>query len=509
MRCNLYKKLIIFFLLAVFLLNGVCLGWRVGHTRKTSFRPLGNSYPVAISPDQKRAAIIEVTSLTFRVRLFVDKKPGNSYSGIDGDSVTFSPDSQTVAYFAKQNKQWVFVIGDQEVKIFSSAKSNPIFSNDGKRCAAMIKDAGDWLVYIHGDGVHECANTKTYKNVKDFKFSADSSKAGYLAQLPDQKWVAVVNNQESPAYDFIKWLTFSPDSRHVAYGVVNGNKEYVVMDGKEEKQYDLISPSNFAFSPDSQSFAYVAHSGRKALVVNNGKEIGEYEGIAPNCLIYRQKLIYITRTVCQYQLIVDGKPEKAYDQIGFVMLNPNGDRLVYCAMDNRQWQIVDNGKEGSKYDEIAAPLFSANGEHFAYKARSGSKFFMVVDGVKQAEYDDIQNFIFSADGLQTAYLVYLNKEKFVVKNGREDEPCREIYGDTLTFSPDGSYFLYAAKKILDDSLYINGKKSGHFGKIVSRIVFDDVNKIHFIGVMESEVYNAVANITMHFTYCRYYDLLLQ
>jgi len=51
--------------------------------------------------------------------------------------------------------------------------------------------------------------------------------------------------------DFSSWdqesLRVTPDSKHVAYVAGIGNKKFVVVDGKEEKQYDTIVRGEVVF----------------------------------------------------------------------------------------------------------------------------------------------------------------------------------------------------------------------------------------------------------------------
>lgn len=72
----------------------------------------------------------------------------------------------------------------------------------------------------------------------------------------------------------------SPDGRRIAY--VNsayipkiGNKQFVVVDGKEGEKYDEIM-GNIDFSPDSKRFAYAAKKEGKTLVVVDGKESRQF-----------------------------------------------------------------------------------------------------------------------------------------------------------------------------------------------------------------------------------------
>ncbi|MGE5583332.1 MAG: hypothetical protein ACM3X9_12460 [Bacillota bacterium] len=494
------KKALIFSLLAIFLFTGVVCGMKIGYTKKVSIKKLGDYYPVAISPDQGRAAVLDVANLALKVHLLVDGKAGKTYDGIDTSMVTFSPDSQSFAYYARKNKRWLLVIGDEEVKICNGAQGRPLFSNDGKRCAAILEDEGEWMVFARGED-----SNRSYLHIKDLQFSPDSSKMGYLAQRPDEKWVAVINQTESLPYDSIKWLVFSPDSRHIAFSASKDEKEFVVIDGKEGNQYNKISDSNYGFSPDGQDFAYFAHSGQKWILVKNGEEMAEYENIISNSLKYKEKLFFMASTETKSMLVIDGKPEKPYDRIGFIRTNSTANRIIYSAMENGQWFRVENGIEGKKYDQVSDPVFSENGEHFAYKAQVGQRRLMVIDDIEHPAYDDVSNLIFSSDGTQTAYIGTLGKKRFVVRNGQAENSYKGINKKTLCFSTDGKYLVYEA----NDTLIINNKKSGYFGDIVSKIAFDDLNKLYFIGVTKSSIYNPYTHIYMEFTYCNRYDLELE
>jgi len=80
-------------------------------------------------------------------------------------------------------------------------------------------------------------------------------------------------------YDAIGPPFFSPDSKRLAYGAKTGDKLFVVLDGKEEKQYDGILGGTPVFSPDSKRVAYGAKTGDKLFMVVDGKEEKQYDGI--------------------------------------------------------------------------------------------------------------------------------------------------------------------------------------------------------------------------------------
>jgi roadblock/LC7 domain-containing protein len=93
------------------------------------------------------------------------------------------------------------------------------------------------------------------------------------------KWFVVVDGKEGKQYDGIVGSPiFSPDGKRVAYAAVIGDKQFVVVDGKEGKQYDGIVGSPI-FSPDSKRVAYAAVIGDKQFVVLDGKEEKQYDVI--------------------------------------------------------------------------------------------------------------------------------------------------------------------------------------------------------------------------------------
>ncbi|HLA36860.1 MAG TPA: hypothetical protein VJZ02_00155, partial [Candidatus Brocadiales bacterium] len=81
-------------------------------------------------------------------------------------------------------------------------------------------------------------------------------------------------------------LTVSPDGKRVAYWAQVGNKRFVVVDGKEEKQYDDIVAGTLIFSPDSKRVAYGAIVGNKWFAVVDGKEEKQYDGIGRGTPIF-------------------------------------------------------------------------------------------------------------------------------------------------------------------------------------------------------------------------------
>jgi len=103
-------------------------------------------------------------------------------------------------------------------------------------------------------------------------FSPDSLRLAYPVSLEPERWSLVVDGKQGPSYDEIGAITFSPDSRHVAYVAIREGSQMVVLDGSEQRAYDNVG--SVVFGPDGRELAYVAREGDSWRVVL-GKQAGK------------------------------------------------------------------------------------------------------------------------------------------------------------------------------------------------------------------------------------------
>jgi hypothetical protein len=101
---------------------------------------------------------------------------------------------------------------------------------------------------------------------ESFTVSPDSQRVAYVAQLGDKQLVVVDGKEEEP-YDGIGTLIFSLDSQRVAYGAQVGDKWFVVVDGKEEKPYDGIVRGGSIIFDSADSLHYLALKGADIYLV--------------------------------------------------------------------------------------------------------------------------------------------------------------------------------------------------------------------------------------------------
>ncbi|MGD0233223.1 MAG: hypothetical protein ABSC55_01660 [Syntrophorhabdales bacterium] len=190
--------------------------------------------------------------------------------------------------------------------------------------------------------------------------------------------------------DFSAWapksFKVSPDGTRLAYGAKAGNKWFVVVDGKEGKQYDIIMEGTPLFSPDSKRVAYVAEMGGKCFVVLDEKEEKQYDLIMEGTPIFSpdsKRVAYDAQLDNKRCVIMDGKEEKQYDGIGAgsLVFSPDSKRLAYVAGVRNKWLAVVDGKEGKQYDGIVTigggRIIFDSAEHLHYLAQEDSNIYLV------------------------------------------------------------------------------------------------------------------------------------
>ncbi len=163
--------------------------------------------------------------------VFVNDEQSPKYGGIVNDSLSFSPDSQRVAWGALRDGNKVVVV-------------------DGKEYSALDGSAEGMPVW-----------------------SPDSQRFAYFAATDDGKLAAVVDGQPGEPWDSVirESFVFSPDSSRFAFVAKDGNAGRVIVDGKPGPRYRNVA--GFTFSPDGRHFAYVAMFEQSMAIIVDGVEM--------------------------------------------------------------------------------------------------------------------------------------------------------------------------------------------------------------------------------------------
>ncbi len=340
--------------------------------------------------------------------------------------------------------------------------------------------------------------------------SPDARRFAYVI-FPGDKRRAVIDGVKSREYDHVvSYIFFSPDSKHVAYGAMSGDASFVVLDGKEGKRYDEVCfgfREGIYFSPDSSRMAYIAArrikepegepsdpdyddtACYKSFVVIDGREEKEYDRITGLTFSKNGKRFGYTAKVglkenqlkmslpeeWDYEkefVVVDGVEYKKYDEIRGLVFSADGKHFACAARTEPldedahraeyDWCIVLDGNESSKYCEVGNPVFSPDGRHFAYGVETDSKAFVVLDGKEQKKgygsisprlYPDV---VFSHDSKRHAYAAYHDRGQVLILDGKVTTcHCDPMH---FIFSPDNKRYAYTAYKGGAYVLVLDGKE---------------------------------------------------
>lgn len=437
---------------------------------------------LTVSPDSQHIAYVARNNKKyFVVKDGIGQKP---YDDIAKGSPIFSPDSQKVIYGGQKGNNWCIVSGTQEMKLYKNI-SRPLVSSDSKRLAYVASDSDKGKSFVVIDGKEE---RRQYDGVimKPFSliFSPDSSRFAYTA-VKNKKMFLVCDGKESKAYDRIGSVNFSWDSKHIAFIAMDGTgKMFLVSDGVESEKHERIML--FLYSYDSKRLAYVAFDKNKWAVYVDGKPGPSFDNLSvPRFSPDSAKIAYTAAVKKDKMgLMVDHKqvgPD--CDEFSYLMFSPDSAHVLVAAKKGAKWSIVTDGVEGQAYDAVAFPIFSPDYKHMAYVVKKEGREMIVHDGKEGPSYDGAISPIFSPDS-QHILAVCKKKDKYVVVVDGKENMSYDLVSEPA-FSPDSKHYAYMAKR--DDRWFIvadgNEGKERFIGFIKeSKLAFTSNNKFSALGI---------------------------
>jgi hypothetical protein len=308
--------------------------------------------------------------------------------------------------------------------------------------------------------------------------SPDWRHAAYVARVGEaRKCFVMLDGVQGKQYDSIFMLTFSPDSKRLAYAARSADKTCVVVDGAEGKAYEEIV--DMTFSPDSKRFAYKA---KPALEDN-------------------------------WLVVADGKEGKHYNSAGRPVFSPDSAHLVYSEWSqygaNKGAATVVDGTEGKAYAGVASdPVFSPDSKHmaFAVKTPEDDSAMVVLDGKEQKAYDGLpadlfggagntqRYLVFSPDSSRLAYIAKTGDKHVAVVDGKEGKTYSEIAPLSLTFSPDSKRIAYAAANVI---------KAANTNLANWLVVIDGAEGKEYSTITETNIAIAFSPDSAHIAYCAF------
>jgi hypothetical protein len=249
------------------------------------------------------------------------------------------------------------------------------FSPDGRHYVYEVRNQGRLSIVLDGKEIPGDG----FKS--SFLFSPDSQRSAYVLseQVGTNEWTTcvVVDGIKGKEFDgSVEDLDFTPDSKQLIYRARAGHyvehgKTFFVVNGKPQRQYDLIL-TGFAQGLTGNHLAYVGDRtplGRKVISWVKDKMRSDAEDQGE-----------------QRFLVVDGKETKlpegtSVEGIGF---SPDGKHWG-CIVESEKENIalVDGRKVGAYEDKISASkavIFSPDSHHFAFHADRADECLLVLDG---------------------------------------------------------------------------------------------------------------------------------
>lgn len=389
--------------------------------------------------------------------------------------VSFTPDNQLI-YTKSAKYDNILVIGKFESPPFSG-DAWPTFSRDGKRFAfyaSTPQGLRSGFLVVDGQDQRYVADVVkftpdgqrllTHRNIRGYEAYGQPQlclEANPFINIRTEKYfisdtgliVAVGVGRKGPClwvmgdhFDLgsgrLQELVFSPDGKRWAARINNGQREYVLVDGKPGREYDRIR--DMTWSGDSTRLFYAGYVKDNSFGVIHTPE-GEIES---------------EEGVEGIETVVSGGSD--FPSFAYVVRNRE-----------RQWVVFENhkGPEGLDIEQLT---IDPRSNRYAYLHHSREQGWRVlVDGkalsIPPAYYQ--QNLLlFSPDGKGLAYVGETDRRLGLVLNEQffplqENESRPQLKG----FLPNGQAIVWTVFAHSDNEeitrWYINDQKVATFGRI--------------------------------------------
>ena len=386
-----------------------------------------NHSPYLVSPDQRRVAF----QVDEGERTYVELD-GKKYYAADFSTLNFSPDGQRLAYVVRDARGVCLAVDGKEERPYKSLRGFT-FSPDGKSWA-----------YV-GQTFAPC-DPATFPSAEPC-FLGGGSKT--KPKEPDAWSCLVVNGKEGPRFGDLTAFVCSPDWTRQACVVRWKGGVTLVVDGRPALACRALEENSIVFSPDGKRFACVASDGERNYVVVDGKEGPKYRS-KPSIPVFSpdgQRFAYWVKEGDFVSVIVDGEPgfKGAGEVRGGVRFSPDSRHWAVELGGDGTSRVVADGTEHKAYRRILnnSLAFLRDGR-LCYLGDDGHGVFDCADGVERNRGQAVSSLTYSPAFDSQAYFLDGGNGKHLVLNGTE-LPLRDSPRlDTLSFTCDGRHYAFVS-----------------------------------------------------------------
>ena len=412
-----------------------------------SYKMLSEKIQVAlISPDCSRFIMLLADFLKGAEKPVVVSVDGDrkEYPNFDVNSIRFSKDSKRYGFAAWNGGKFQMVVDGQPVGVPAEVATGLVFSPDGQKYS-----------YVAGiQGSVSVANTSDpkFRVIQSLTFSTDSKRLAYMGSkgkhgrgaslVVDGKVIA------EDAHEFPQSLFIGPQRAMIVLTKADGK---YVFDGNEIEgpYYDVPFYTLSENGADSLCVIQKGERDRQQLFVNSRKILDFDEALAVSWSSRQEKSICVVR---------DGELEKAYVGEKLVGEGKNLEELT---------PMGNNGVGFIKKDPIAGdqlfidgkPAFQAKGlvlvrldvsdegnawgvASIAPKGEPGDKILAcIINGKTSKKYNDLTRVSFSSNGKHWAYGAWDENDYYIITPENSYGPY-DSNGSPPKMSPDGKHFVF-------------------------------------------------------------------
>jgi Tol biopolymer transport system component len=362
-----------------------------------------NEASILFSPDSKR--LTYVAYVKGKQSIIIDGEREGNYSSIYLGSFVFSPDSRRYAYLCQNDGLWQIAVDGVVRKdrvlwggflsglLGDGDASQPVFSPDSKHVTydvtyfafttSALSQRRKTFSFVDGD-----------KLGGDFRVFSPNGKAAYISSDKQGRQSVALNGlfkKKGKTYNgTFHSVTFSPDGKKVAYAVAETEGAFVVSDTAEGKKYRSVVEDSLVFSPDGERLAYVARdTSNRPFLVLDGQEQRQYElywwssAISPPLFSPDGKRVaYIAREpeTGRHFVVSGSNAGNKYSSIRSLTFSPDSAHLAYIAQGDHDSVVID-GREGSE-TKIISDLFFDSPNKLHYLAESDKAVFLIEEKVE-------------------------------------------------------------------------------------------------------------------------------